>query len=166
MQKIIILILFVFANLYVSAQQKTILKILNQELKKELQNQLQSENFYGDTLAFVQDFEIDKNQILRFQIKKTSANFSGYQLIKQEVALKDIRELRIDIRLLFETEENAVTTQYNYSNKEIEPETTTGSFFYLYFQNEKQTEKLGLDLQKAFAKAGYTVDKKVWYREY
>jgi hypothetical protein len=165
MKKIIILILFVCTNFSISAQEKSILKILNQGLKKELQNQLQSENFYGDTLTFVQDFEIDKNKILHFQIKKTSANFSGYQLIKQEVALKDIIELRIDIRLFLETEENAVTTHYTYSNKEIEPETTTGSFFRLYFQNEKQTEKLGLDLQKAFIKAGYTIDKQVWYRE-
>ena len=147
------------------AQEQNILKILNKELKNELTNQFQSDNFNGDTLVFVQEFKIDKNKILSFQIKKTSANFSGYQLIKQEVPLQAILKLGIDIQLFFETDYDAVSTHYSYSDKEIPEEKTTGRIFLLYSTNQKQTEKIGLDLQKAFTKAGYSIDKEVWYEK-
>jgi predicted lipoprotein len=57
------------------AQEKTIVKILNRELKREVKNQLKSSNFNGETIRIIKEFSIDNNKNLSFQIKKTSPSY-------------------------------------------------------------------------------------------
>lgn len=141
-------------------QEKEILKILNRELKEEVKHQLKSPNFNGDTIKIIKEFTIDNNKNLTFQIKKTSPYFSGYQIIKQEVPLDKIVKIGKDINIIFETEEKSVVTTTKTSDNE---EVLEGSLFFLYLSNEKENEKLGIEIQKAFQKAGYKISKEYWY---
>ena len=144
-------------------QEKTILKIINSELKKEVKNQLKSPNFSGDTIQIVEPFTINEQQILSFTIKKTSPYFNGVQLVKQEVPLKSILKVGKDINVIFETINDAVKTTTTSIDKETKVQTSTGFLFFLYLSNEKQNEELGIKLQDAFKKAGYNVAKDYWY---
>ena len=144
-------------------QEKTILKIINSELKKEVKNQLKSPNFSGDTIQIVEPFTINEQQILSFTIKKTSPYFNGVQLVKQEVPLKSILKIGKDINVIFETINDAVKTTTTSIDKETKVQTSTGFLFFLYLSNEKQNEELGIKLQDAFKKAGFNVAKDYWY---
>lgn len=144
-------------------QEKTILKIINSELKKEVKNQLKSPNFSGDTIQIVEPFTINEQQILSFTIKKTSPYFNGVQLVKQEVPLKSILKVGKDINVIFETINDAVKTTTTSIDKETKVQTSTGFLFFLYLSNEKQNEELGIKLQDAFKKAGFNVAKDYWY---
>ena len=144
-------------------QEKTILKIINSELKKEVKNQLKSPNFSGDTIQIVEPFTINEQQILSFTIKKTSPYFNGVQLVKQEVPLKSILKVGKDINVIFETINDAVKTTTTSIDKETKVQTSTGFLFFLYLSNEKQNEELGIKLHDAFKKAGYNVAKDYWY---
>ena len=144
-------------------QEKTILKIINSELKKEVKNQLKSPNFSGDTIQIVEPFTINEQQILSFTIKKTSPYFNGVQLVKQEVPLKSILKVGKDINVIFETVNDAVKTTTTSIDKETKVQTSTGFLFFLYLSNEKQNEELGIKLQDAFKKAGYNVAKDYWF---
>ena len=144
-------------------QEKTILKIINSELKKEVKNQLKSPNFSGDTIQIVEPFTINEQQILSFTIKKTSPYFNGVQLVKQEVPLKSILKIGKDINVIFETINDAVKTTTTSIDKETKVQTSTGFLFFLYLSNEKQNEELGIKLQDAFKKAGFNVAKDYWF---
>lgn len=162
--KYILLFVFLFGwKGVVFAQEKNIIKILNRELKKELKHQVNLPNFNGDTLQIIQEFKIDQNKILSFQIKKTSPYFSGYQIIKQEVPLNAILKLTKDIQIILMTEDNAVVTHYDIVDGDSKQQKTLDRFFYLYIEDEKQNEVLGDELQQAFEKAGYPVEKDNWY---
>lgn len=157
-----LIMFFGFWSLF-SAQEKTIIKILNRELKKEVKNQLKHSNFNGDTINIIKEFSIDNNKNLTFQIKKTSPYFSGYQIIKQEVPLNKILKIGKDIQVILETEKDAVVTTTTTFDETQKEQKLTESLFFLYISNEKQNEDLGIELQKAFQKAGFNVKKEYWY---
>jgi hypothetical protein len=165
--KYILLFVFLFGcKEVVFAQEKNIIKILNRELKKELKHQVDLPNFNGDTLQIIQEFKIDQNKILSFQIKKTSPYFSGVQIIMQEVPLQSILKISKDTQLILITEDKAVKTHYNtVGGDDPKEQRNLERFFYLYIENEKQNDDLGNELQKAFEKAGYSVEKDNWYDE-
>ena len=144
------------------AQEKAIIKILNRELKREVKNQLKSSNFNGDTIKIVKEFSII-DQKLTFQIKKTSPYLAGYQIIKQEVPLNKILKIGKDIQIILETEKDAVTTTYTTFDETEKKEKLNESLFFLYLSNEKQNDDLGIEIQKAFQKAGFKVIKDYWY---
>ncbi|ANF51094.1 hypothetical protein A0O34_11470 [Chryseobacterium glaciei] len=159
---LLLIMFFGFWSLF-SAQEKTIIKILNRELKKEVKNQLKYSNFNGDTISIVKEFSIDNNKNLTFQIKKTSPYFSGYQIIKQEVPLNKILKIGKDIQVILETEKDAVVTTTTTFDDTQKEQKFTESLFFLYISNEKQNEDLGIEIQKAFQKAGFKVKKEYWY---
>lgn len=142
-------------------QEKTLLKILNRELKKEVRNQLKSPNFEGDTISIEEPFTITNN-ILSFEIRKWNTSTENFQIIKQEVPLNMIRKIGKDLQIILETEPKSVITTYT-SIPFNQTETINGNLFFLYLSNEKQNDDLGLQLQSAFKKAGYQVAKEWWY---
>lgn len=145
------------------AQEKTIVKILNRELRREVKNQLKSSNFNGDTILIVKEFSIDKNKNLSFQIKRKSPYIIGTQIIQQEVPLDKILKIGKDIQIILETEKDAVTLKVTYPDGDQKPQTIKESLFFVYFSGEKQNEDLGIELQEAFKKAGYNIAKDNWY---
>lgn len=145
------------------AQEKTIVKILNRELKREVKNQLKSSNFNGDTIRIIKEFAITKDKKLTFTIKKTSPFFDGYQIIQQEVPLSKIKKIGKDIQIILETEKNAVETKFTTFDEGSKEQVLNESLFFLYLSNEKENEDLGIELQEAFRKAGFEVQKDYWY---
>lgn len=145
------------------AQEKTIVKILNRELKREVKNQLESSNFNGDTIRIIKEFTITNDKKLTFTIKKTSPYFDGYQIIQQEVPLSKIKKIGKDIQIILETEKNAVETKFTTFDEDPKEQVLNESLFFLYLSNEKENEDLGIELQKAFRKAGFEVQKDYWY---
>ena len=160
-------ILFVFALLlfqsFIFAQEKELLKILNTELKKEVKNQFQSSNFNGDTISIIKPFTINEQKILSFEIQKTSPYLSGIQIIRQEVPLNKIVKIGKDINVIFVTEGDAVISTSKIIGKDATAEKVAGYLFFLFLSNEKHNEHLGISIQKAFEKAGYSVTKDFWY---
>jgi hypothetical protein len=140
-----------------------IVKILNRELKREVKNQLKSPNFNGDTISIIKEFSIDDHKNLTFQIKKISPYLNGYQIIKQEVPLNKILKIGKDIQIILETEKDAVTTTYTTFDETKKEQKLNESLFFLYLSNEKQNDDLGIEIQKAFQKAGFNVTKDYWY---
>jgi hypothetical protein len=145
------------------AQEKTIVKILNRELKREVKNQVKSSNFNGDTIRIIKEFVITKDKKLTFTIKKTSPYISGYQIIQQEVPLSKIKKIGKDIQIILETEKNAVETKFTTFDEGPKEQILNESLFFLYLSNEKENEDLGIELQNAFQKAGFEIQKDYWY---
>ncbi len=163
-KKIFVALLFFGWSSLIFAQQKTILKILNLELQKEVKNQLQSPNFEGDTVRIVKPFTINEKQILSYEIKKTSPYFQGYKIIKQEVPLKSLIIIIKDIHVILLTEEEAVTTTtFNSLKGASKKEISYGNLFFLGLSSQKQNEYLGVEIQKAFKNAGIPIQKTHWY---
>lgn len=83
-KKIFVALLFFGWSSLIFAQQKTILKILNLELQKEVKNQLQSPNFEGDTVRIVKPFTINEKQILSYEIKKRALIFKDIKSLNRK----------------------------------------------------------------------------------
>lgn len=159
----IVLLLFGVFSLFFG-QQKTILQILNRELKNEVKNQLRSPNFDGDTIRIIKPFTINESKILSYEIKKTSPYIEGFQIIKQEVPLKLIKVILKDINVILLTEEDVVrTTTYHSKNGGSQEKTSFGNLFFLGLSLEKQNEFLATEIQKAFKNAGIALEKTHWY---
>lgn len=164
MVKHILSLIFVFSFIFSSAQENTILEILNRELEKEVKNQFDSPNFDGDTVRIVKPFTINENQILSYEIKKTSPYFEGFQFVKQEVPLKLIKMIIKDINVILLTDDDVVaTTAYNSKVGSLQKKTSFSNLFFLGLSAEKQNEYLGIEIQEAFKKAGILIEKKDWY---
>ena len=69
-KKIFVALLFFGWSSLIFAQQKTILKILNLELQKEVKNQLQSPNFEGDTFELLNLLPTMKSKFYPMKSKK------------------------------------------------------------------------------------------------
>lgn len=158
----LVILLLTFWNLNF-AQEKEILKILNRKLKQEVKSQFQSSNFNEDTISIIEEFSIRKDKILTFTIKKTSPYLNGYQIIKQEVPLHQIKKIGKDIQIILETEKNAVETHFTTVDEGSKVQVIHESLFFLYITDEKEDESLGIKLQEAFRKAGYEIQKDPCY---
>lgn len=159
--KSVILLMIVFSS-FCFSQDKEIVKILNEELKKELKYQFRHPNFNGDTITLIKEFSIDQNKILSFEIKKT--NERGYSLEKQQVPISKIKIIGKDINIILESDEKDVKTIIKHFYKDEKSEEFVSSsemfFTYIHFPNN---EYIGDELIKAFGKAGYKIKKEYWY---
>ncbi len=160
--KTLIKIFLLLQAVFLYAQDVKIIKILNDELKREIKNQFKDSNFNGDTITLIKEFSIGQNRILSVEIKKTNEN--GYSLERQEVPLDKIITIGKDINIILETEGKNVKTrtQRFYKNEEKQEFSNESDMFFthLHFSNN---EYVGDDLIKAFSKAGYKIRKDYWY---
>jgi hypothetical protein len=161
--KLPIFIVF-FITWGVSAQQKSIVNILNKELKKEIRNQLKNRYFDGDTTTILQPFTISKENILSLKVRKYNISTGEYMVELQEVSLDSIKSIDKDINVLFRTEKEAVTVTISKEGNEPAVLTTNKShLFFTHIRTLKDNESLGNSIQAAFKKAGFLIEKEYWY---
>lgn len=80
MRKLTVLLLFLIFSVAAHAQQHTLLKILNGELRKEVKNQLKSPQFNGDTIRIVRPFEISKDIFCHWKSKNEVHTWRAFGL--------------------------------------------------------------------------------------
>lgn len=179
--------LLLLQSLFAFAQTEEIVHILNQELKKEERAQKKdAANYPAESFQVVKPFGIKDStltmtvvkedsrtkemvddklvatdlKILSIEVNKKSHDGTFY-VQKQEVDLRKIKAIVKDINVIFETEPDAVViTQTNVKG---EPIVRTSDLFFLNLSYDKQNESLADELIKAFAKAGYEIEKGVWF---
>lgn len=164
--KTILQILFIQSAAFSFPQNTTpIQKILQEEVNKELKNQFKSDFFEGDTLVVVQNFSINKENVLSLELKHRFYYGGGYQIEKQEVALNQITGIAKDVQILFEAKEDAVkiTRTNYYDDGRIETVTKQGDLFFTNLKHEKGNEGFAYTMQKLFKKASYTIEISRWY---
>lgn len=158
----ILVLLLLTMSIRCFSQEKKIVKILNEALRKEIKYQLKNPGFNGDTIAIVQEFSISPDKILSIEVKKS--NDLGYMIERQEVPLSKIKIIGKDINIILETEGDEVKTRMQrcYKNEEKQVFFSERNMFFthLYFPDN---EHIGHDLIKAFSKAGYNLTKNYWY---
>ena len=156
-----ILSFFLLLTISVFSQKEIeIEKLLNKELKKELQFQNDNPTFEGDSLIIVEPFKVENN-ILSITIKKISYYEENSYLEKQEVALDQITSIVKDINVIFETKLNAVKITQTYKNGKITKR--EDNLFFLQLSAEKNNEALAKRIIKVFNKAGFTIEKEYWF---
>lgn len=160
---ILFILYLLLSSLFCFAQQQEIVKILNQELKKEIRRQQQMPNFDGDTLVLVQPYRLN-GHVLSVAVRRKNYSEDKYYTEKQEVALDKITTVVKDINVIFETETDAVTITDSTGNATGLPDISTRKYnlFFLHLSYEKQNEALAAKLIKAFKKAGYIIEKRFW----
>jgi hypothetical protein len=155
-------LLLLFISIFCFSQEKEILKILNDGLKYEIENQFTYPNFDGDTITLAKEFSIDKNKILSVEIKKQN-DFRTYTE-RQEVHLSKITGIGKDINIIMNSDGGDVlvnSKSIDKNNNQQTRSTNSETFFtYMHFNNN---EHIGDNLVKAFAKAGFTIKKVYWY---
>jgi len=156
------ILIFLLISSFCFSQEKEIVKILNDELKKEIENQFQYPNFDGDTLTLTNEFSIDKNKILSVEIRKQNG-FRTYTE-RQEVHLSKISSIGKDINIVMNSDGGDVmikSKSIDENNNQQTRSTNSETFFtHLHFNSN---EHIGNDLVKAFAKAGFPIKKVYWY---
>lgn len=156
------ILIFLLISSLCFSQEKEIVKILNDELKKEIENQFQYPNFDGDILTLTKEFSIDKNKILSVEIRKQNG-FRTYTE-RQEVHLSKISSIGKDINIVMNSDGGDVmikSKSIDENNNQQTRSTNSETFFtHLHFNNN---EHIGNNLVKAFAKAGFPIKKVYWY---
>lgn len=153
-------ILLLCCNLLFSQKESEIEKILNNELKREIDRKINNPSFTGDTLIVLQPFLV-KNNILSIIIKKKSYYDDTYIVEKQEVPLDKILTIIKDINILFETQPEAVLITQTDANGKISK--NNYHLFFLHLSEEKDNEKLGDKIVRKFKKAGVFIEKSYWF---
>lgn len=180
-------ILFLFQSIFCFSQTKEITKILNRELKKEIRFLKEYPDLhYGIKFDSAEDFKIrdsiftavaivanppnyepieDKKvqtemKILSITVKKKKLYEDGFYIEKQEVELGKIKAIIKDINIIFETENDDVTVTTTEENGE--KSVRKGDMFFLHLSGEQQNEYLADEIIRAFKKAGYEIEKRVW----
>lgn len=153
-------ILFVLTSVCASAQIKEIVKILNSEQLKDIRlHQKDSGQSCGERYELVKRFEVEGN-ILSIQVRRSNNDSTDYYIEKQEVDLSKVRAVVKDINVIFETEDDAVTTTTTSATGE--QSLNRGNMFFLYLSCGKENEALAERIVKAFKKAGWTIVMGVW----
>jgi len=151
-------LLLSFGN--VNAQEKTIVQLLNSQLKKELKSYPND-----DSLVVLQPFKINEKKELSVKFKRTNVNFGESEIITRTVSLNRIKSLVKDINVLFETDADAVTivTTTVANDGTVKPETTASyDLFFTEINKDKGNEDFRDKLITAFKKAGYKIDCTIW----
>ena len=177
-KKILLLLAIFFAN-YGFSQTQEIVKILNRELKIQVEKEpLKIMNtdssgvpyvsyIIADTMRIVKPFAL-KNNVLSFTVERTlkshNPQYYGRIIITQEVALDKITGISQDLVVFLDTEPESVTfsaTMYHEDGKVESYEIKQGYMrTYLFSPTSKNLPE---DLIKAFKKAGFTIQKGIWY---
>lgn len=174
----LLLLMLFFINVSFSQTQE-IVKILNRELKIQVAKEplkIMNTDSSGveyvshiitDTMQIVKPFVL-KNNLLSFTVERTlkshNPQYYGRIIITQEVALDKITGISQDLGVFLDTEPDSVTfsaTLYHEDGKVESYEIKQGFMrTYLFSPTSKN---LSEDLIKAFKKAGFTIQKGVWY---
>ncbi|WP_312077291.1 hypothetical protein [Chryseobacterium sp.] len=154
-------LLFFLISTFCFSQEKEIVKILNEQIKKEIRDQFENPYFDGDTLTMMKEFSIN-NKILSVQMKKSN----GFRTVveTQEVPISKISSVGKDINIIFDAMGNDVkikSKKFSKDDGEEVFESDSEMFFtYIHFPG---IEYVGNDLLKAFEKAGFKINKNYWY---
>ena len=144
----------------VNAQEKTIVKLLNSQLQKELKS------YPNETsLVVLQPFKIDEKKELSVKLKVTNVHMGESEIITRKVYLGKIKSLVKDINVLFETEGDAVTivTTTITNDGTVKSETTNNyDLFFTEINKDKDNEGFRDKLITAFKNAGYKIDCTIW----
>ncbi|GGH66979.1 hypothetical protein HNQ91_001755 [Filimonas zeae] len=157
-------LLLLLTSMAAFSQQQQIVKILNDELKREAKRELESASFDGDTLVVTQPYHI-KNNILSFSVKKKDYYDSVWYIHTQSVDLSKITAIVKDINVIFETKADAVQLTDSILNPlpgTAAVKKNTGDMLFVHLSYEKNNESLAVKLVQAFKKAGYTIEKRFW----
>ncbi|TDX83319.1 hypothetical protein [Epilithonimonas xixisoli] len=155
----VLLIICLFQNIY--AQESEIVKILNQNLKEDLEIKAEY-NHFDDTLRIIKPYAI-ANGILSIEIESKKGNI--HYVEKREVPISEIDAVEKDINVIFSANNDAVKITTTYLKKLYDEKdgTETSSLFFTGIRLQRQNKFLGESLQKAFEKAGYKIELGSWY---
>ncbi|MCW3160120.1 hypothetical protein [Chryseobacterium oryctis] len=152
---------FLFFCFFSFAQEKGIVKLLNNAISRDLKIEVDN-NYFEDKLRVVTAYKIDNDVLsVEFEVKKSVGSY----VEKREVSISDILFIGKDINVIFGTKENAVKVTRTriedggYKQKEE----SSSDLFFTGIRNMKNNETLGESLKKVFKKAGYAVELKYWY---
>lgn len=138
-------------------QEKEIVKILNENLNQDLKITPEY-NPFDDTLKIVKPYSITGGILsVELEIKEGNVHYTE----KREVPLSRITAISKDIKVTFDTEDDAVTITENSTDKGTT--TTQSNLFFTGIRLQTKNRSLGEALQKAFAKAGYKIELPYWY---
>lgn len=159
-----LLALFFVLPRVATAQEQQLLKLLNDELNKQVKYQFKSDRFADDTIRILQPFKISEDRILSVKIRQYQPHFNGYSEWLQEVLLDKILTVDKDMNVILRTEEDAVrSVSINYLPDE-EPEIieSRNNLFFLYFFTPRNNRALGTRIQRAFATIGINIEVEFW----
>ncbi|SMC91476.1 hypothetical protein [Moheibacter sediminis] len=156
-----LLLILIFCTIILSAQEKQITKLLNEQLRKEIKHY----PGVGDSLKLINPFSIDENKVLRFQVSKYNFETEETEFITQEVSLDKVTGFVKDINIIFETEKDAVkvtTIKTDVKGQEISNQIYNYHLFFTEINKEKDNENLRDEILNAFSKAGYIIHSQFW----
>lgn len=152
-----IVLLASFGSAY--AQENKIVKLLNDQLQKELK-------LYPDSsLVLLQPFEINDRKELSVKFKTSNPNLGESDITTATVHLAKVKSLVKDINVLFETEDDAVTLVTSTTTEDgiVRPsETAHSNLFFTGISKETNNESFRDKLLAAFKKAGYKIGCTIW----
>lgn len=153
--------IFIFFATISIAQEKKIVNLLNDQLRKEIREF----SGVGDSMTLIKPFSIDENKILQFQVSVYNFETEETELISQEVVLDKITGFIKDINVIFETEKDAVKikrVKLDKNNLEIFSDTSYYHLFFTQINRERENENFRDKILEAFSKAGYKINSEFW----
>ena len=147
------------------AQEKNIVKLLNQALNAEKKIQGKDPaNYCGQPFDIITPYHITGKK-LSVTVKRQLQEEDAVETETCEVALDSVVNIVKDINILFETWPRAavVTRHTVYKNAPAKTEVFKSDLYFLQLCYEKNNEAFADALIKAFQKAGYTLKKRHWY---
>ena len=152
---------FVFFSASVFSQTAEIVKLLNDNLKNDLEIKIEY-NHFGDTIKIVKPYTVI-GDILKVELEYQGEN--GHYIEQQEVPLNKITAIGKDINVILDTEESAVKINRKYIGKSSAEAEYNGVYnmFFTGIRFQKHNKPFGEALQKVFEKAGYKIELGSWY---
>ena len=156
--------LFLLLPSILPAQEKRLLKILNDELYRQVRYQFKSVRFADDTIQVLQPFSISADKVLSVKIRQYQPDRDGYIEWLQEVPLEKVLSIDKDINVILRAgDEDVHSAGVRYARGgdpgKFEEKT---NLFFLYFFTPNNNESLGKKIRRAFIGAGYKVDVEYW----
>lgn len=152
---------FVFFSASVLSQTSEMVKLLNDNLKNDLEIKTEY-NHFGDTIKIVKPYTVI-GDILKVELEYKGEN--GHYIEQPEVPLNKIIAIGKDINVILDTEESAVKINRKYIGKSSAEAEYNGIYnmFFTGIRFQKHNKHFGEALQKAFEKAGYRIELGSWY---
>lgn len=141
---------FVFFSASVFSQISTIVKLLKDHLKNDLEIKTEY-NHFGDTIRIVKPYTI-LGDILKVELEYKGEN--EHYIEQQEVLLNKITAIGKDINIILDTEESAVKINRKYIGKSNAKPEYNGVYnmFFTGIRFQKHNKHFGEAFQKAFEK--------------